>query len=315
MSLSLRHEQYWLTSPSSSQGYPHSRANSLRAPPAPSSLGRPGLASTFSVFGAHSVRAVTIPPLTAPRRLSPPLPAPVPTTQCDLDLDHDGQDQAVPTVLPAELVPTGLTNTSPVAEPCEASDEDSTEAHIRRADARDFDMPAILDGHETRLRSDTPLFLPESREPTPYQYPYDYPASRVSATPAPHTVPTGVLSRSPSPSPKRPQRKSPDPRASRVQTFLDLLASDSEDGDNKEEEEPVLTRKDFDLIISNENIPDLASFLIPENPEPRDALEMQELAARYNRAAHEYAESAAMEEDSFQELSATALALAQDPSL
>ncbi|KAJ7629927.1 hypothetical protein B0H17DRAFT_1150350 [Mycena rosella] len=42
-----------------------------------------------------------------------------------------------------------------------SNQEDDTEAAVRRADQRDFDMPAILAGHEHRLNSPAPYRIPE----------------------------------------------------------------------------------------------------------------------------------------------------------
>ncbi|KAJ7444064.1 hypothetical protein B0H11DRAFT_1931234 [Mycena galericulata] len=72
-------------------------------------------------------------------------------------------------------------------------DEDSSEAQLRRLDEQDFDMPAILDGHDERLRADAeePYRIPEhlvqlSGAETPARGEDDYPSDDIQI----HSRPT-----------------------------------------------------------------------------------------------------------------------------
>ncbi|KAJ7507629.1 hypothetical protein B0H11DRAFT_1902712 [Mycena galericulata] len=91
-------------------------------------------------------------------------------------------------------------------------DEDSSEAQLRRLDEQDFDMRAIVDGHDERLCADLeePYRIPEhlvqlsgaetppmSRAATPVYVPASPPAQQPTILPDPVTAPSQLRQRTP----------------------------------------------------------------------------------------------------------------------
>ncbi|KAJ7687720.1 hypothetical protein B0H17DRAFT_1203428 [Mycena rosella] len=181
-----------------------------------------------------------------------------------------------------------------------ANQEDDTEAAVRHADQRDFDMPAILAGHEHRLNSPAPYRIPEHLlvgphradslapiAPTAHHTPLP-PLNSVSL-PTPAFQHTPVLqhgARTPLFVPLTPERVLQDfeyeypqqPSASRARTLLFLPGTL-----RREPTPPILARDD--VSMSDTPTLSLSRHPSPEPPQKRRHLDEQALARHHRVSA------------------------------
>ncbi|KAJ7637498.1 hypothetical protein B0H17DRAFT_1217054 [Mycena rosella] len=279
-------------------------------------------------------------------------------------------------------------------------DDDDIEAEVRRADAAAFAMPAILAGHEERLRSDapyrvpselllppisallqpaqtaqslacapsffagpasfeqardrTPLFLPDSRGPTPFMYRTPTPFSRKPTafpqaapyqsnplflpdshgptpftyrTPTPFTrEPTAFPQAAPRQSASGPRQStsarapscspSPPRKRRRRDGAATFFDLEASDSDSDDDEEDdVLVMTQQDLdFIDNAPLPQSVQ-LLERQIQRRNIVDSEELAEHYDQQAASYLQDMEAEEQHLVPLSDTAQDLARDPEL
>ncbi|KAJ7074859.1 hypothetical protein B0H15DRAFT_956981 [Mycena belliarum] len=164
--------------------------------------------------------------------------------------------------------------------------------------------PSNLDllASASALRERTPLFLPdpESREPTPFDSRYSSPfnVTSMARLPSPTTFEEAhadvsapsTHSRPSSPDVERPAKRirlhSQPLQLRRVRKFFDVHASDSEDGDNDDEEGSM---HDSDIEWIDDQVVDTDAPPLPGPPEdPNEADDLRALASHYERSAQGY---------------------------
>ncbi|KAJ7632027.1 hypothetical protein B0H17DRAFT_1217642 [Mycena rosella] len=332
---------------------------------------------------------------------SPSLPTPSLLRPPDLSLDHDGQDQegkVCRDLSPPNLCQEPRPRNPYIDDRADVKDEsmqedgpeddnDNIDAEVRRADAAAFAMPAILAGHEERLRSDapsrvpselllppisallqpaqtaqsparapsffagpasfeqardrTPLFLPDSRGPTPFTYRTPTPFSReprafpqaapyqsnplflpdsrgptpfTYRTPTPFTrEPTAFPQAAPRQStsgprqstgaraPSRSPSRSPSPPRKRRRRDGATTFFDLEASDSDSDDD----EEDDVLVMTQQDLDFIDNAPLPH----------EELAEHYDQQAASYLQDMEAEEQHLVPLSDTAQDLARDPEL